>query len=541
MKFCPHDGQNLEAPTNDWDAIVAQAAPKRKPSHAVEPGDTLGQYHLLSRIGEGGMGAVFKAEHQLLGRQVAVKVLLGELNDNREVVQRFFNEARAVNKIQHPNIVDITDFVEATDRTPAFMVMELIDGQCLADVIDEEGPLNPKLVVSIAQQVCDAMAEVHRNDIVHRDLKTENIMLLNPELNRAKLLDFGIAKFLATEKAFLKTATGQTIGTPEYMAPEQIRGKNVDKRTDIYSMGIILYEMLAGTLPFNASNLGDLFTLQLSARPKPPSKILIEQGREGLPPALEEIVLTCLEKDPGARIQTMDDLSERLGATTEQDSETTLVTPLLPRRPKNHRVLIVSMVAAMAIVAGATLMVLWHRSGAKSQTRGQNPNRITTSDKQGSDHARSNQVASGDQAKNQSPGQTAAPDISARAATTPDGGSGPMSPPPTGIQAQRGRKVTIATKPAHSLIFRKSDGAFLGKAPLSIDGRRQTLLIKARGYRTAEIGVTPETKSALSVSLKKLGAHSTHRHHARRSRRAGHQTRPSADTWGTVDPFKKGK
>lgn len=534
MKFCPHDGQNLEAPTNDWDAIVAQAAPRRKPSHAVEPGDTLGQYHLLSRIGEGGMGAVFKAEHQLLGRQVAVKVLLGELNDNREVVQRFFNEARAVNKIQHPNIVDITDFVESTDRAPAFMVMELIDGRCLADVIDEQGPLALEHAVSIARQVCDAMAEVHRNEIVHRDLKTENIMLLNPNLDRAKLLDFGIAKFLATEKAFLKTATGQTIGTPEYMAPEQIRGKEVDKRTDIYAMGIILYEMLTGTLPFKATNLGDLFTLQLSRRPTPPSQVLTEHGRTGIPPAIESIVLTCLEKDPDARIQTMDELSQRLESALDDDGEITAVTSLTPASPRGHKVLVVSLIAAVAVLAVSAMTILRYHRGAERDADRQEPSRSAKTD------GRPPEQKAVDAATRAPamPNGTTQDASSGKAGMTGSNRKHPAGPTAT-KQPPPPRKVTIATKPAHSLIFRKSDGAFLGQAPISVAVHGQALLIKKQGYRTVEISVTTETKPTLSVALKRL-RHRRHRH----SRRHGGRTQGSSagtDTWGTVNPFKKGK
>src|SRR6478735_9524748 len=215
-------------------------------------GTTVGAYRILQRIGAGGMGEVWLAEHAMLGRRAAVKVLLPEFSMKQEIVTRFFNEARAATAIADPGIVQIFDFGHHVDGT-AYIVMELLDGEPLDKRLARNGALPVTDALRIMRQVASSLGAAHARGIVHRDLKPENIFLIrDPEVpggERAKILDFGIAKLIGENQ--VKTQTSVVMGTPGYMSPEQCRGAGkVDERADIYALGCVLFAAIAGRPPF---------------------------------------------------------------------------------------------------------------------------------------------------------------------------------------------------------------------------------------------------------------------------------------------------
>ncbi|MEP6861792.1 MAG: protein kinase [Deltaproteobacteria bacterium] len=273
-------------------------------------GQTVGNYLVKQRLGEGGMGAVYLAEHPTIGKKVALKVLHAEFATNTEVVERFFNEAKAVNSIAHPNIVDIVDYgvIQTGPRGSdqlVYFIMEYLSGQTLAQVIRAEAPLPPERALTIALQVADALAASHRAGIVHRDLKPDNIILgqRGREQDFVKLLDFGIAKLTTDGRTGNRTRTGIVLGTPAYMSPEQCEGSaKVDHRTDIYALGICLYEMLVGRVPFIGEGYGEILVQHLTQKPIEPSRFRM------MSPHVEQVVLKALEKRSEMRYPTMDEM-----------------------------------------------------------------------------------------------------------------------------------------------------------------------------------------------------------------------------------------
>ena len=271
-------------------------------------GRRIGNYEIKAQIGEGGMGTVYLGEHPLIGKRVAIKVLLEELVAKQDVVSRFFNEAKAVNDIGHLNIVDVVDFGKITgDRGEevVYFIMEFLDGEALSSRIRRAG-LPFRDTVHIMQQYCSALAASHQKGIVHRDLKPENIFLIGRggDKNFVKLLDFGIAKLTSDGGTNShKTRTGLVIGTPTYMSPEQCEGKGlIDHRSDVYSLGIVMFELLTGVVPFPGEGFGEVLVKHLTQEPPKPTTV-----NPNLPPALESIVLHAIEKDRNQRFQTMNE------------------------------------------------------------------------------------------------------------------------------------------------------------------------------------------------------------------------------------------
>ncbi len=283
-----------------------QAGP---PHHDLIIGQTIGNYLVTQKLGEGGMGAVYLAEHPSIGKKVALKVLHSEFSGNQEVAARFFNEAKAVNDIGHPNIVDIVDFgiIQAGMHREqlVYFIMEYLAGMTLSGLIRAEAPLPPERALGIALQVADALAASHKCGIVHRDLKPDNIMLQQRGRERdfVKLLDFGIAKLTTNVTGSSRTRTGIVMGTPAYMSPEQCEGRgNIDHRTDIYALGILLYEMLVGRVPFIGEGYGEILVQHLTQPPTPPSQFRM------LNPHVEAVVMKALQKRMELRYPTMDEM-----------------------------------------------------------------------------------------------------------------------------------------------------------------------------------------------------------------------------------------
>jgi eukaryotic-like serine/threonine-protein kinase len=266
-----------------------------------------GKYRLDSLLGRGGMGAVYKATHVMLGRPVAVKMIKPDLVGSPEMVRRFQREARAATSLDHPHIVRVYDLGETDDGT-LYIAMEFVEGATLKDAIRSGGPMAPERIARFAAMVASALSTAHRQHVVHRDLKPQNLVLTtNSEGQESlKLLDFGIAKTFE-DGATQLTAAGYALGTPHYMAPEQATGKEIDGRADIYALGVIVYEMLVGDVPFNDSSTPAILIKHMTEPPEPPSR-----RRPGIHPALEAIALTCLEKDPQRRYQSASDVTAAL-------------------------------------------------------------------------------------------------------------------------------------------------------------------------------------------------------------------------------------
>ena len=275
-------------------------------------GDTLGNYRVVSRLGMGGMGAVYIGEHTLIGRKAAIKILLPEFSRKQEIVERFFNEAKAGSAIGHPGIVQTLDFGYHSDGS-AFLVMELLTGEPLNERLDRLGKMPEDEAVRITRQCASALAAAHAAGIIHRDLKPANIFLsADPEMEageRAKILDFGIAKLTDSGAAGdLRTRTGSMMGTPVYMSPEQCRGAGlVDHRSDIYSLGCVLFRMLCGRPPFVAEGIGEIIASHL--REPPPS---MQSFVPTISPALDAVVQRTLAKAPEARFSSMEEMASVL-------------------------------------------------------------------------------------------------------------------------------------------------------------------------------------------------------------------------------------
>jgi serine/threonine-protein kinase len=334
LRTCPDDGAML--------VIEAEQGDRLRLGHV------LGSYRLIRKLGEGGVGSVYEGEHVRLGRKMALKVLHGDVA-SAEVIARFFNEARTVNEIKHPNILDVEDFV-TTETGEHYLIMELLQGEDLRTVISRDGLLAPGRVSAIGEQIASALSSIHAAGVVHRDLKPDNIFLtVKDGVETVKLLDFGIAKFLGEGGEGL-TREGMTMGTPEYMAPEQIltSGKP-GTQADLYSLGMLMYECLAGAPAFTATTTAAILRGHISDPVVPPS----QRRGEAVPAVLESVVLKCLEKDPKHRFKTADEVIAALRADRAVEvigiKKPAPVPP--PAAPPRSRALL--MVPAFVIAAAA--------------------------------------------------------------------------------------------------------------------------------------------------------------------------------------------
>jgi serine/threonine-protein kinase len=273
-------------------------------------GQEIGNYQVVSLLGQGGMGKVYKAQHPFIGKQVAIKLLKKDLCEDPETVQRFFQEARAVNDIHHDNVIDILDFGR-TSEGDYFILMELLEGRSLTALIQEEAPLPLERLGRVALQICSALDAAHRKSIIHRDLKSDNIFLVQRNTIRdfVKVLDFGIAKLLDDPASKAHTTTGTVLGTPLYMAPEQALGRALDAQTDVYALGVILFQMATGTVPFFNANPVALATMHVTTKPPKPRERYAE-----VDPRLEKIILRCLEKEKRDRYLSMLDVGQALSS-----------------------------------------------------------------------------------------------------------------------------------------------------------------------------------------------------------------------------------
>ncbi len=290
--FCPEDGTPLASEDQVQEDLTRLAA-SPVADHLV--GEVLGGRYLVEeRLGEGGMGVVYRARHVELGRQFAVKVLRQDFGSDSESVERFAQEARAASGIGHPHIVNVVDFGSAEDGSP-YLVMEFLQGEPLSHRLAREGALPQEEALAIAEQIADALQAAHALGVVHRDLKPDNVFLVpTTEGVTVKLLDFGVAKVLGAARKL--TRTGVIFGTPQYMSPEQAAGQAVDHRADLYALGLLLYEMLTGRVPFQGDTFMGVLSQHMFDPPPSPSEVC---GHDLGP--VEQLVLWALEKSPEAR------------------------------------------------------------------------------------------------------------------------------------------------------------------------------------------------------------------------------------------------
>ncbi|HET7542333.1 MAG TPA: protein kinase [Polyangiaceae bacterium] len=290
-RFCPFDGEPLRP--------VAERAPVSDPLLGSVVDE---RYEIVALLGEGGMGIVYCARHCALGKRFALKALRKDLATDREIAARFMQEARTAASISHPGLVEIIDFGKLHTGQPYF-VMELLEGQSLAQLVRRGGPLPAARAIDIVRQIADALGAAHERSIVHRDLKPDNIHVSPAAAGRDRvtIVDFGLAKVMGASRL---TRAGMVFGTPHYMSPEQAQGDPTDHRADIYALGVVMYEMFTGRVPFEADSYMGVLTKHMYMEPTPPSKLV---GIEKLG-VLEDIILRCLEKKPDYRYQTMREL-----------------------------------------------------------------------------------------------------------------------------------------------------------------------------------------------------------------------------------------
>ena len=307
VAFCPEDGIPLPEP----DPLL---------------GRVCGSYRVMRLLGSGGMGAVYLGQHPVIGSKVAIKFLHPRFSNDRRAVSRFFNEAKAVNVVGHDNIVHVVDLA-TTDDGLHYLVMEYLEGEPLDGKIRRQGVLPPVELAAIAIQCCEALHVAHTVGIIHRDLKPENVFLVTHggQKDFVKLVDFGIAKLNDPVPGVMRTGAGMVMGTPAYMSPEQALGETVDSRTDIYSLGIILFEMATGDLPFSDPEIARVMVAQVNQAPPRPRDL-----NPDVPEALEAVILKALAKHALDRQQTMEELRAAIGAAVG------MALPPLPPVPLIH-------------------------------------------------------------------------------------------------------------------------------------------------------------------------------------------------------------
>jgi len=424
-------------------------------------GDVLGQYRLEQLLGEGAMGRVFEARHVSLGRPAAVKVLRAEHAKNTNLIQRFFHEARAVNQINHAHIVEILDFVEETEaeRPRVYCVMEKLEGRSLTELLARER-LSVARAMGIVRQVCSALQAAHDVGVIHRDIKPDNLFLLERDgQDFVKVLDFGVAKLVNPlgEVPLTTTVEGTIVGTPAYMAPEQATGGHADPRTDLYAVGVVLYELLAGHPPFQAPAFGQLVAQVLST--PPPALPTYTPGGERIPPALAAVIRRCLAKDPADRFSSMSELSRAIDVAKQWAGRGA------PIRPWMVAVGVGVLAVCLAAAGG-----LWHRYAASLPMATVAP----------------------------SPAPTVLP-------------VAPVSPPPPTPPPSAEIGLTLESRPAGARVVEVGSGRVLGTTPLSTRLQRSNEVIRLRleraGHRSMEVSVLPDSDRQLTVALAKRRGH----------------------------------
>jgi serine/threonine-protein kinase len=295
---------------------ASQVIPGKSADPKLIEGSRIGNYEVIRKIGQGGMGVVYEGRHLLLPRRVAIKFLLTNQSHDEEQIRRFLGEAVASAQIGHKGVVDIYDYGYDENKT-AYLIMEFVDGQSLQAIMKRSGQLPIPMVVRVVRDIAEVLAAAHQSGIIHRDLKPDNIILSRDEFGKdfVKILDFGVAKFVNAQGMSGQTIAGSILGTPWYMPPEQCQGlSEVNFRSDIYALGCVCYQMLCGKVPF-AGSLRDVLTAHIHSEPAPPT-----QFNPGVPPALAALLARMMAKDPNHRPASMDEVAAALQHLTEPDA-----------------------------------------------------------------------------------------------------------------------------------------------------------------------------------------------------------------------------
>jgi serine/threonine-protein kinase len=441
-------------------------------------GKTIDGRYVVERIlGEGGMGIVYKGRHKVIDKKVAIKVLRGDMAKDKEITERFLQEARAASSIGNPHIIDISDFGTLPDGSTYF-VMEFLEGDSLSVAIDKQRPMPVPRVLHIAKQIANGLSAAHAAGIVHRDLKPDNIILINRGQDRdfAKILDFGIAKVGAESKI---TRAGAVFGTPHYMSPEQAAGTSVDLRTDVYALGVILYELASGKVPFDADNFMGILTQHMYKAPVP--ILATVPPPEGVPPGLDAIIQKCLSKKPEQRYPSMDALVADLdkvergevpdalpemmsrsgGFNVPADYFTTgtgrgmpALVPGMPNQPRTRWGVYAGVTAVTALLVVVAIIFL-----RSSMTHATAP-------------------------------ETAPAQIVANADAVPKPAASAVAPVPSAAPSPALTQVLFAVEPPDAKVTR--DGSDLGQSPIAIElkpGETATLLVSRSGFKTQTVTV----------------------------------------------------
>jgi serine/threonine-protein kinase len=362
IQACPHDGSALVPIAEDL--LLGTKLADR--------------YLIQSLVGHGGMGVVYKARHELMERTVAIKMLQLSMTTDTQNVQRFQHEGKAASRLNHPHVITLYDYGISPTGQP-YLVMDYLEGVSLSGIIKNDGQIGVERGLRIFKQVCEALEHAHQQRIIHRDLKPSNIMLVTHEEEKdfVKVVDFGVAKIMpwGGEDVQRLTQTGEVCGSPVYMSPEQCLGQKLDQRSDIYSMGIVMYESLTGQLPHLGKTMVETMAKHLNDKPKPFNEIRPDLY---IPERLEAVVFKALEKDPNIRPQSMEQLREELefsiprperSATLRLVDTSTQAQPQPAGTSQKSRIAIA--VAAVAVLFFSILLGL-HLTSDKRNEQAQN-------------------------------------------------------------------------------------------------------------------------------------------------------------------------
>jgi serine/threonine-protein kinase len=453
----------------------------------------IGAYTIVRPLGSGGMGQVFEAVHDQIQRRAAIKVLHKRFNNNRQIAQRFINEARAVNIVQHPSLVNIYEFGQAQDGS-AYIVMEYLNGETLRQRLERMGgKLPPKMAVRLCRQIASALSAAHQKGIIHRDLKPVNIMIV-PDSEaaggeRAKVLDFGLAKVMQPDsdgEGSGLTHTGTILGTPAYMAPEQCRSaRSVDDKSDVYSLGIILYEMLSSDIPFDSETDAELLSMHMYKAPPP----LLDKAPE-IPPQLAELVHRMLAKQQSDRPSAAE-VADELGRLTIPSAP-----PMQAALPRAARPIVPN------VSDRETLVKTPVGAGASLETRKPSPSATTGETLRQAEQKSSRGLfigigvvfvvlaAGGGAVLGWMRGQQL-------------GGAQPRVVSPAAATVH----WSVSSIPAGAEVI-GADNQVLGRTPLMLENARGVgtagFIVRAPGYAEARIGLPLDSDEVLGVTLAKL-------------------------------------